>query len=106
LPDAARRLIFFGMLVSTMFTEPYSEHEDRAALKGLRPEIRAALQRALAAMKVIEPHEIPIVFDGVVVKIGIGRPARGSRIWVTSLATLRCPTPRLLDAIAREAGLQ
>jgi hypothetical protein len=106
LPDAIRRLIFFSMLVSTMFTEPYSEHEDRAALNELRPQIRAALERALATTKMAKPSEISIVFDGVVVKIGIGRPARGSRIWVTSLATLRCPTPRLLDAIAREAGLQ
>jgi hypothetical protein len=36
----------------------------------------------------------------------IGRPARGSGVWVTTLATLQCATPRLLDAIAKEAGLQ
>jgi hypothetical protein len=81
-----------------------SAHEDLVAANELRAEIRAALRRALCAIKP-DAGEISLGIKGVVVKIGIGRPARGSRIWVTSLATLQCTTPRQLDAIAREAGL-
>lgn len=81
--------------------------EDLAATNALRAEIRAALNRALGGLKP-DAREISMHIDGVTVKIGIGtvRLGRGSpKIWVASLQSLVCATPRLLDAIARETGL-
>lgn len=88
-------------------TTDFTSHEDREAISELRAEVRHALCRALAEA-VPNAREILVGVDGCTVKIGIGtvRLARAApRIWVSSLASLRYPTPRLLDAVAREAGL-
>jgi hypothetical protein len=86
----------------------YTAHETLAAANELRPVIRAALRRAIDAVKAADPREVVVSFEGVSVRIGIGsyRPAIGApKIFVSSLATLRYPTNRLVDALARGAGL-
>lgn len=85
----------------------YTANENRVAANQLRAEVRCALQRALAEA-VPNAREVAVHVDGRTVRIGIGtvRLGRGApKIWVCSLASLQYATPRLLDGIAREAGL-
>lgn len=89
--------------MSTTFTA----YEDRVAANELRAEIRAALSRALAAITP-DAREISVHIDGNTARIGTGsvRFGRGSpKIWVASLQSFVYATPRLLDTIAREAGV-
>jgi hypothetical protein len=90
-----------------MSAADYTAHEDLVAAKELRAEIRAALRQALAAIKA-DAREISIGVDGAIVRIGIGkrRIGRGApKIWMASRQSLVYVTPRLLNAIAREAEL-
>jgi hypothetical protein len=64
-------------------------------------------------IKAADPKEVAVHIDGRTVRIGIALTSKrfiirrlARRIWVSPVATLRYPTPQLLDAIAKPAGPQ